>query len=112
MVRLLHVCSMMCAVRFIVFLKSCVSCQALAQAVEQNSTLTVLYLRSNNIADEGAKAWCPVRMGSRGEKRSEEIAKAVRFSHVYMCLLPGLGRRPQTELHPDEAEYEFKQDRR
>jgi len=27
------------------------------------------------IGDEGAKAWCPVRMGSRGEKRREEIQK-------------------------------------
>ena len=56
-------------------LKSCVSCQALAEALQQNSTLTYLDLRSNNIGDEGAKAWCPVKMGSRGEKRSEEIQK-------------------------------------
>ena len=34
-----------------------------------------------------------------------------RVSQV-LCLLPGLGRRPQTELHPDEAEFECKQDRR
>ena len=55
---------MTCAVRFIVFLKSCVSCQALAEALKQNSTLTFLNLSSNIIGDEGAKAWCPVRMGS------------------------------------------------
>ena len=37
-------------------------CQALAEALEQNSTLTVLDLRGNGIGDDGAKAWCLVRM--------------------------------------------------
>ena len=72
MVRFLHVCSIMCAVCFIAFLKSCVSCQALAEALPQNSTLTILSLYDSKIGPEGAKAWCPVRMGSWGEKRSEE----------------------------------------
>ena len=76
MVGFSHVCGMMCAVCFIVFLKSCVSCQALAQAVEQNSTLTGLDLGGNKIGDEGTKARWLVRMGSWGEKHSEEIQKA------------------------------------
>ena len=63
------------AVCFILFLKSCVSCQALAEAVKQNSTLTSLNLKYQNIGDEEAKAWCLVRMGTWGEKRSEEIQK-------------------------------------
>ena len=67
-----QLCSMVFAVCFIVFLKSCVSCQALAQAVKQNSALTFLNLIGKNIGDEGAKAWCLVRMRSWGEKRSEE----------------------------------------
>ena len=54
----------MCAVCFIVFIKSFVSCQALAEALEQNSTLTYLNLESNNIGDEGTKAWCLVKMVS------------------------------------------------
>jgi len=59
-----QLCGMMCAVCFIAFLKSRVSCQALAEALKQNSSLTDLDLAFNNIGDEGAKAWCPVRMGS------------------------------------------------
>ena len=46
------------------YCKSCVSCQALAEALKQNSTLTSLNLQKNNIGDEGSKAWCLVRMGS------------------------------------------------
>ena len=64
------------ALGFIAFLESCVSCQALAEALQQNSTLTKLYLEKNNIGPEGAKAWCLVRMGSWGEKHSEEIQQA------------------------------------
>ena len=75
MVRFSHVCGMMQAVCFIVFLKSCVSCQALAQGLQENSTLTDLNLGFNNISDEGAKAWCSVRIVSWGERRSEEIQK-------------------------------------
>ena len=52
------------ALGFVVFLKSCVCCQALAEGLRENSTLTCLRLRFNNIDDEGAKAWCLVRMGS------------------------------------------------
>ena len=56
------------------FLKSCVSCQALAEALKQNSALMSLDLRFNVIGPEGAKAWCLVRMGHEG-KGSEEIAR-------------------------------------
>ena len=48
----------MCALGFIVFLKSCVCCQALAAALNKNSALTELDSRGNNIGPEGAKAWC------------------------------------------------------
>ena len=56
-----------CAVCFIVFLKSFVSRQALAEALEQNSTLTYLNLQGN-IGHKGAKAWCLVKMVSWGER--------------------------------------------
>ena len=56
------------AVCFIVFLKSFLSCQALAEALQQNSTLTYLDLEWNNIGPEGVKAWCLVKMVSWGEK--------------------------------------------
>ena len=55
-----------CAVCFIVFLKSFVSCQALAGALKQNSALTQLNLPYNNMGNEGVKAWCLVRLGSWG----------------------------------------------
>ena len=55
--------------RFIVFLKSCVSCQALAQAVEQNSALTILDLIGNFIGSEGAKAWC---LGGSEERQRKD----------------------------------------
>ena len=54
----------MCAVCFIVFIKSFVSCQALAEDLKQNSSLTNLNLFDNNIGPEGAKAWCLVKMVS------------------------------------------------
>ena len=56
----------MCAFCLIAFLKSLLSCQALAQALQQNSTLTYLNLEDNNIGPDGAKAWCSVRMGPDG----------------------------------------------
>ena len=56
MVRFSPFCCMMCALCFIVFLKPFASCQALAEAVQQNSSLTGLYLEDNDIGDEGAKA--------------------------------------------------------
>ena len=70
----------MCAACFIVFLKSRVSCQALAEALQQNSTLTSLDLRDNdnNIGPEGAKAWCLVcllRMVSSGERERHSHSK-------------------------------------
>ena len=57
--------------------------QALAQALQQNSTLTNLILYGNNIGPEGAKAWCPVRMGSWGEKRSEESQRKDQDTAVW-----------------------------
>ena len=59
------VCVCVRAVFIIVFLKSFVSCQALAQALLQNSSLTYLNLGSSNI---GPKAWCLVKMVSWGER--------------------------------------------
>jgi len=38
------------------------SCQALAESLKENSTLKNLNLAPNEITDEGAKAWCLVRM--------------------------------------------------
>ena len=68
--RLSHICGMMCmtcAVRFITFLKSCVSCQALAEALKQNSIVTTLILGgASPLGDEGVKAWYSVRVGSWG----------------------------------------------
>ena len=52
--------------------------QALAQAVEQNSTLMYLNLRNNNIGPEGAKAWCLVTMGSWGETEWRNCKKHSR----------------------------------
>ena len=52
-----------------VFLKSFVSCQALAKALKQNSFLTKLLLTRNNIGTEGAKAWC---LGEDGVMREQE----------------------------------------
>ena len=57
---------LLAACLIIVFLKSFVSCQALAEALKQNSSVTNLYLGSNNIGPDGAKAWCSVRMGPDG----------------------------------------------
>ena len=39
-----------------------VCCQALAEGLKHNSTLTDLHLPANNIGDTGAQAWCLVRM--------------------------------------------------
>ena len=48
------------------------SCQALAEGLKANSTLTELSLVSNWIAGAGAKAWCLVRMGrKKGIARSK-----------------------------------------
>jgi len=50
-----QLCGIMCVVCFMVFLKSCVYCQALAEGLKENSTLTNLNLENNNIGPEGAK---------------------------------------------------------
>ena len=52
----------MCALCFIAFLKSFVSCQALAKSLQKNSTLLNLNLQENGIGPERAKAWCLVKM--------------------------------------------------
>ena len=46
-----------------------VCCQALAEGLKHNSTLTNLYLDSN-IGPEGAQAWCLVRMARILRNRS------------------------------------------
>ena len=70
----------MCALGFIVFLKSRVSCQALAEALKQNSSLTNLVLGRNNIGPEGTKAWCLVKMVSwEGVKNGKGRVKAQLF---------------------------------
>ena len=69
----------MCAVCFIVFLKSRVSCQALAEALKQNSSLTNLDLGSNNIGPEGAKARL-VKMLSWGERVWRKAKEGSRHS--------------------------------
>ena len=77
---------------FIVFLKSFLSCQALAEALQQNSSLTDLNLMGNNIGDEGAKAWCLVRMGSwRGEgvKKGKGRVKAQLFDSEVRQMTKG-----------------------
>ena len=73
----------MCAVCFIVFIKSFVSCQALAEALKQNSTLTYLNLERNSICrigPEWEKAWCLVRMGSWGERMWRKAKEGSRHS--------------------------------
>ena len=89
MVRFSHVYGMMCAVCFIVFLKSCVYCQALAEGLKENSTLTTLILVDNKIGDEGAKAWCLVRMGSWGEM---EWRNCKKHSRVKVTLIRERGK--------------------
>ena len=43
-----------------------ICCQALAEGLKHNSTLTNLNLYGNNIGDTGAQAWCLVRMVKMG----------------------------------------------
>ena len=49
------------------------SCQALAEGLKENSTLTNLRLAANWIADEGAKAWCLVWMVWRRESEPQDF---------------------------------------
>ena len=100
--RCSHVCGIMCAVCFIMFLKSCVYCQALAEGLKENSTLTELNLEYNyNIGPEGAKAWCLVRMGSWEEKHSELISRCIHpveicddkcLRYLFWCIWHVLAR--------------------
>ena len=66
----------------------CVSWQALAKALQQNSSLTDLHLSYNNIGPEGAKAWCLVRMVSWGERVWRKAKKGSRHS----CLTVRSGK--------------------
>ena len=64
--HILHVCGtcMLCAsVCLSNSIKSFVSCQALAGALQQNSSLTNLDLYRNDIGDVGAQVWCLVWNG-------------------------------------------------
>ena len=86
-----HIFFTMCAVCFIVFLKSFVSCQALAKALQQNSSLTNLDLTSNNIGDKGTKAWClvcSVRMVSWGER----VWRKAKEGSRHHCMKVTLGK--------------------
>ena len=79
-----QLCGMVFALGFIAFLESCVFCQALAEALKQNSTLTYLNLARNNIGDEGSKAWCLVRMGAWGGRewrKAKEGSRHGPFEH-------------------------------
>ena len=78
----------MCAVCFIVFLKPFVPCQALAEALKQNSSLTNLHLMVNNIGNEGTKAWCLVKMVSWGERVWRNTKEGSRHS----CLTVRSGK--------------------
>ena len=57
------------------------SCQALAEGLKENSTLKNLDLQWNEIGDEGAKAWCLVRMvgkkGHRGRIKTQSLESEV-----------------------------------
>ena len=54
------------------------SCQALAEGLKENSTLTDLDLFKNSIGPEGAKAWCLVEDG----RQKKGIEEESRHSHV------------------------------
>ena len=54
------------------------SCQALAEGLKENSTLTNLNLERNSIRPEGAKAWCLVRMVWRTGKRAAGFQSKVQ----------------------------------
>ena len=62
--NMLQLCGMcvLCVSSF--FFKLFVPCQALAEELQRNFSLTDLTLASNNVGPEGAKAWCLVRMVS------------------------------------------------
>ena len=100
--RFSHVCGIWCVLcASFVSLKSCVSCQALAQALTQNSTLTDLFLTENNIGPEGAKAWCLARMGSWGEREwCTAVWKRRQGNDVRQCNAALISRC--IHLHPVE----------
>ena len=64
------------------FLKSFVSCQALAEALKQNSTLTGLNLAFNSICDEVTKAW-----GEDGVMRGEGVKKLQSVFQEFCSIL-------------------------
>ena len=52
-----------------------VCCQALAEGVKHNATLTNLALNHNNIGDAGAQAWV---FGEDGEDAKESVMRGGR----------------------------------
>ena len=64
-----------------VFLDKFVFCQALAEGLKENSTLTHLVLRGSTIGPRGAEAWCVVMVGTvgmgEGRYRSEDRDTAI-----------------------------------
>ena len=72
-----------CCVFHRFFSQSFVSCQALAEALNQNSALPHLKLFNENIGPEGAKAWCLVRMVSWGERGWRNCKRRIKTSFVW-----------------------------
>ena len=61
------------------------SCQALADALRQNSAITHIDLRGNSIGDSGAKA---------------RVFQTCRlYSGIFICILSGPCGSPEAELH-------------
>ena len=54
-------------------------CQALAEGLKENSTLTNLNLEQNRIGPEGAKAWCLVRMVWRRGKQPQDFIGRIKI---------------------------------
>ena len=104
--------------------------KALAEGLKANSTLTNLSLAWNQIAVEGAKAWCLARMVRKKgmfdvwcflcfiiHPSAGEIFKkgGMRWPRVWSIqeldsrsigfLVSGLGRRPERELYFDQLEF-------
>ena len=88
-----------------------VSCQALAEALKQNSTLTGLNLERNNIGPEGAKAWCLGRTVSWGEwEWRNTLEGSRRRCLIEICddnWLGALSRRAtRFGMHPNHRDVE------
>ena len=75
-----------------VFLKSFVPCQALTEALKQNSALNILYLIDNNIGPEGGEGLVSGEDGiMRGEgvKKGKGRVKAQLFDNEVMEMTKG-----------------------